>query len=101
MGFICFEYNTIKSQISRNINKTFDEIPDKSEYYKIKRDERFVIFKMLIVNSLINIFNDSPQLGQKLGKWSLDGIKQGALYMLAQGLTIRIEPGSSFPTIQL
>ena len=42
MGFICPEYNTIKSQISRYIKKqlppdivTFDEIPDESEYYKI------------------------------------------------------------------
>ena len=24
MGFICLEYNTIKSQISRNINKQHD-----------------------------------------------------------------------------
>jgi len=40
MGLICPEYNTIKSQVIRNVNKqlpydikTFGEIPDKSEYY--------------------------------------------------------------------
>jgi len=59
MGFICPEYNTIKSQISRNINKqlphyvkTFDETPHESEYYKTKRDKSFAIFK----NSGIIIF---------------------------------------------
>ncbi len=52
IGFICPEYKTIKSQISRNINKqlppdvtSFDEIPDESEYYKTTRDEDFMIFK--------------------------------------------------------
>ncbi|KAG4096698.1 hypothetical protein H8356DRAFT_1348078 [Neocallimastix lanati (nom. inval.)] len=41
MRFICPEYNSIKSQISRNLNKklpsnltTFTEIPNKSKYYK-------------------------------------------------------------------
>ncbi|KAL6604340.1 hypothetical protein U3516DRAFT_668356 [Neocallimastix sp. 'constans'] len=45
MRFICSEYNSIKSQISRNLNKklpsnvtTFAEIPSESEYYKAKRD---------------------------------------------------------------
>jgi len=59
MGFICPEYNTIKSQISRNINKqlphyvkTFDETPHESECYKTKRDKSFAIFK----NSGIIIF---------------------------------------------
>jgi len=40
MGFICPEYKTIKSQITRNINKQllpdvikFDEIHDESKYY--------------------------------------------------------------------
>ncbi|ORY57059.1 hypothetical protein LY90DRAFT_506595 [Neocallimastix californiae] len=44
MRFICPEYNSIKSQISRNLNKklpsnltTFTEIPNKSKYYKPKR----------------------------------------------------------------
>ncbi|KAG4105838.1 hypothetical protein H8356DRAFT_1418035 [Neocallimastix lanati (nom. inval.)] len=43
MGLICPEYNSIKSQISRNLNKKlpsnvtiFAEIPSESEYYKTK-----------------------------------------------------------------
>ena len=52
MRFICPEYNSIKSQISRNLNKelpsnvtTFAEIPNESKYYKAKRGENFMIFK--------------------------------------------------------
>jgi len=52
MGLICPEYNSIKSQISRNLNKelpsnvtTFAEIPNESKYYKAKRGENFMIFK--------------------------------------------------------
>ncbi|KAL6600902.1 hypothetical protein U3516DRAFT_844276 [Neocallimastix sp. 'constans'] len=52
MGLICPEYNTIRSQIIRNINKqfppnikSFDDIPIESEYYKTKRNENFMIFK--------------------------------------------------------
>ncbi|KAG4099439.1 hypothetical protein H8356DRAFT_1344311 [Neocallimastix lanati (nom. inval.)] len=48
MGLICPEYNSIKSQISRNLNKklpsnvtTFAEIPSESEYYKAKRVKLF------------------------------------------------------------
>jgi len=59
MGLICPEYNSIKSQISRNLNKklqsnvtTFAEIPNESEYYKTKRSENFMIFK----NSNLIIF---------------------------------------------
>ena len=59
MDLICPEYNSIKSQISRNLNKkllsnviTFDEIPSESEYYKTKRGENFMIFK----NSNLIIF---------------------------------------------
>ncbi|KAL6633018.1 hypothetical protein U3516DRAFT_791810 [Neocallimastix sp. 'constans'] len=44
MGHICPEYNSIKSQISRNLNiklpsnvTTFTEIPNESKYYKTKR----------------------------------------------------------------
>jgi len=62
MEFLCPEYNTIKSQISRYINKqlppdvtSFDEIPDESEYYKTTRDEGFMIFKYKIIShSIIN-----------------------------------------------
>ncbi|KAG4096361.1 hypothetical protein H8356DRAFT_1355186 [Neocallimastix lanati (nom. inval.)] len=51
MRFICPEYNLIKSQISRNLNKklpsnvtTFTEIPNESKYYKTKEynDDIFV-----------------------------------------------------------
>ncbi|KAL6600694.1 hypothetical protein U3516DRAFT_802590 [Neocallimastix sp. 'constans'] len=59
MRLICPEYNSIKSQISRNLNKklpsnvtTFAEIPNESDYYKTKRSENFMIFK----NSNIIIF---------------------------------------------
>ncbi|ORY55979.1 hypothetical protein LY90DRAFT_506886 [Neocallimastix californiae] len=59
MGLICPEYNSIKSQISRNLNKklpsnvtTFAEIPSESEYYKTKQGENFMIFK----NSNLIIF---------------------------------------------
>jgi len=52
MRFICPEYNSIKSQISRNLNKelpsnvtTFAEISNESKYYKVKRGENFMIFK--------------------------------------------------------
>jgi len=53
MGFICREYNVIKSQIIiRNINKPlplnvtkFDGIPDESKYYNTVRNENFMILK--------------------------------------------------------
>ncbi|KAL6632924.1 hypothetical protein U3516DRAFT_792057 [Neocallimastix sp. 'constans'] len=64
MGLICPEYNSIKSQISRNLNKkllsnvtTFAEIPSESEYYKTKRGENFMIFK----NSNLIIFQSPFQ----------------------------------------
>ncbi|KAL6593465.1 hypothetical protein U3516DRAFT_767393, partial [Neocallimastix sp. 'constans'] len=51
MRFICPEYYSIKSQISRNLNKklpsnltTFTEIPNKSKYYKPKREYNDDIF---------------------------------------------------------
>jgi len=54
MGFVTLEYDAIKSKISRNINKQhlFDEIHTKSKYYKIVRNESFMIFK----NSNLTIF---------------------------------------------
>ena len=57
---ICPEYSTIRSQIIQNINKQFppnikgfDDIPIESEYYKMKRNENFMIFK----NTDLIIFN--------------------------------------------
>ncbi|KAL6600144.1 hypothetical protein U3516DRAFT_762088 [Neocallimastix sp. 'constans'] len=46
MRLICPEYNSIKSQILRNLNKKLSSnIPSESEYYKTKRGENFMIFK--------------------------------------------------------
>ena len=52
MGFLCPEYNSLRTQIARSINKrlpsdikTFDEIPNESIYFKTERDEDFMIFK--------------------------------------------------------
>jgi len=46
------EYSSVKNQIMRSINrkfppdiKTFDEIPNESEFYKTKRNENFMIYK--------------------------------------------------------
>ncbi|KAG4093814.1 hypothetical protein H8356DRAFT_1428516 [Neocallimastix lanati (nom. inval.)] len=62
--YICPEYKTIKSQITRYKNKqlfpnvkTFDEVPNVSEYYKTIRGEYFMIFK----NSNIIIFQSPFQ----------------------------------------
>ncbi|KAL6604298.1 hypothetical protein U3516DRAFT_801476 [Neocallimastix sp. 'constans'] len=64
MGLICSKYSSIKSQISRNLNKklpfnvtTLAEIPSESEYYKTKRGENFMIFK----NSNLIIFQSPFQ----------------------------------------
>jgi len=61
---LCPEYDTIRSQIARNINKkippdvtTFDTIPNESKYYKTERNENFMIFK----NSNIIIFQSPFQ----------------------------------------
>ncbi|ORX97568.1 hypothetical protein LY90DRAFT_520062 [Neocallimastix californiae] len=64
IGYICPEYKTIKSQITRYKNKqlfpnikTFDEAPNESEYYKTIRGEYFMIFK----NSNILIYQSPFQ----------------------------------------
>ncbi|ORY38268.1 hypothetical protein LY90DRAFT_510921 [Neocallimastix californiae] len=64
IGYICPEYKTIKTQITRYKNKqlfpnikTFDEAPNESEYYKTIRGEYFMIFK----NSNIIIFQSPFQ----------------------------------------
>ncbi|ORY20977.1 hypothetical protein LY90DRAFT_516377 [Neocallimastix californiae] len=64
IGYICPEYKTIKTQITRYKNKqlfpnvkTFDEVPNESEYYKTIRGEYFMIFK----NSNIIIFQSPFQ----------------------------------------
>ncbi|KAG4099393.1 hypothetical protein H8356DRAFT_1344201 [Neocallimastix lanati (nom. inval.)] len=64
IGYICPEYKTIKTQITRYKNKqlfsninTLDEAPNESEYYKTIRGEYFMIFK----NSNIIIFQSPFQ----------------------------------------
>ena len=83
MGFICPEYNTIKSQISRYIKKqlppdivTFDEIPDESEYYINERNENFMIFK----NSNIIIFQ-SPFQTELFIKYNENIFADGTFYI--------------------
>ena len=60
IGFICPEYKSIQSQISRKINKTipediekFEDIPEESEYYKIEKNEDF----MFCYNNFPNSFS--------------------------------------------
>ncbi|KAL6617603.1 hypothetical protein U3516DRAFT_748571 [Neocallimastix sp. 'constans'] len=65
MGLICPEYNSIKSQISRNLNKNYH--PIESEYYKTKRGENFMIFK----NSNLIIFQ-SPFQAKLFKKYNND-----------------------------
>ncbi|KAG4083009.1 hypothetical protein H8356DRAFT_1383049 [Neocallimastix lanati (nom. inval.)] len=62
--YICPEYKTINTQITRYKNKqlfpnikTFDEAPNESEYYKTIRGEYFMIF----INSNIIIFQSPFQ----------------------------------------
>ncbi|KAG4104615.1 hypothetical protein H8356DRAFT_1357683 [Neocallimastix lanati (nom. inval.)] len=83
MGFICPEYNSIKSQISRNLNKklpsnvtTFSEIPSKSEYYKTKRSENFMIFK----NSNLIIFQ-SPFQAKLFREYNDDIFVDGTFFI--------------------
>ncbi|KAG4097989.1 hypothetical protein H8356DRAFT_1393409 [Neocallimastix lanati (nom. inval.)] len=67
MRFICPEYNSIKSQISRNLNKklpsnltTFTEIPNKSKYYKTKQES---------LNSYLNsLFPTKPSYYELIDK---------------------------------
>ena len=83
MGFICPEYNSIRSQIIRKINKqlppdvtTFDEIPEESEYYKTERGENFMIFK----NTNLVIFQ-SPFQAELFGKYYKDVFVDGTFYI--------------------
>ncbi|ORX52493.1 hypothetical protein BCR32DRAFT_251807 [Anaeromyces robustus] len=83
MGIICPEYDTIRSQILRNINKqihtditTFDEIPNESIYYKTERGEDFMIFK----NPNIIIFQ-SPFQAKLFSKYYEDIFADGTFYV--------------------
>ena len=64
IGFVCPEYNTIRSQINRNINKllpkdisSFDDIPDEYEFYKTETKENYMKFK----NDVIILFQSPFQ----------------------------------------
>ncbi|KAL6613572.1 hypothetical protein U3516DRAFT_826796 [Neocallimastix sp. 'constans'] len=83
MGLICPEYNSIKSQMSRNLNKklpsnvtTFAEIPSESEYYKTRRGENFMIFK----NSNLIIFQ-SPFQAKLFREYNDDIFVDGTFFI--------------------
>ncbi|KAG4083477.1 hypothetical protein H8356DRAFT_1357362 [Neocallimastix lanati (nom. inval.)] len=79
MRFICPEYNSIKSQISRNLNKklpsnltTFTEIHNKSKYYKPKRVIKYLLQELTLKKSLnsylINLFPTKPSYYELIDK---------------------------------
>ncbi|ORX63572.1 hypothetical protein BCR32DRAFT_251513 [Anaeromyces robustus] len=81
MGSQCCQYKTIKSSIARNISKnlppdlkSFDEIPDVSEYYKTKEGKEFKIFK----NDNLIIFQ-SPFQAELFSKYE-DIFADGTFY---------------------
>ncbi len=83
LGFICPEYNSIKSQLSRSKNKqlfpditTFEEIPEESEYYRTRRNENFMIFK----NSNMVIFQ-SPFQAKLFSLYDKDIFADGTFYI--------------------
>ena len=85
IGFVCPEYNTIRSQINRNTNKllqkdisSFDDIPDKSEFNKTETEEDYMIFE----NDDIIIFQSpSPFQAYLFYKYSDDIFADGILYI--------------------
>ncbi|KAG4100654.1 hypothetical protein H8356DRAFT_1386263, partial [Neocallimastix lanati (nom. inval.)] len=90
MRFIYPEYKIIKFQKTRNINKqlspdviTFNEIPDKSKYYKTERNENFMIFKNL--NLLILQFSFQTKLVMNYNEVYL----QTVLFILQLNLVIK------------
>ena len=85
MGFIypCPEYTSVKTLISRNINEklppnvtTFDEIPNKSEYYITEQNEDFMIFK----DSNLIIFQ-SPFQAELFREYNNDIFVDGSFYI--------------------
>jgi len=82
MGCHCCEYKTVKSSVIRDLNKhlppdikSFDEIPDVSEYYKTKGDKEFKIFK----NDNLIIFQ-SPFQAELFSKYE-DIFADGTFYI--------------------
>ena len=83
IGFICPEYKSIQSQITRKINKTlpediekFEDIPEVSEYYKTEKNEEFMIFK----DTDIIIFQ-SPFQASIFIKFHDDVLGDGTFYL--------------------
>ena len=83
VGFICPEYDTIKSQINRNMNKnlpsdinSFDDIPEKSEYYYTERNENFMIFK----NDKLIVFQ-SPFQAKLFNEYKENLFADGTFYI--------------------
>jgi len=86
MGFICPEYKTTESKITREINKQlppnvikFDEIPGESKYYKTVRNENFMIFK----NTNLIIFH-SPFQVKLFMKHNEDIFVDGIFYIASR-----------------
>ena len=85
MRFIypCPEYTSVKTLISRNINEklppnvtTFDEIPNKYEYYITEQNEDFMIFK----DSNLIIFQ-SPFQAELFREYNNDIFVDGTFYI--------------------
>ena len=87
---MCLEYDTVRSQITRNINKkktpevrAFDTSPNESEYYKAEKNENVMIFK----NSNIIIFQ-SPFQAKLFIQYNIDIFAYG---------TFKIAPKCGYP----
>lgn len=83
IGFICPEYKSIQSQISRKINKTlpvdienFEDIPEESEYYKTENNEDFMIYKDSDI-----IISQSPFQASIFIKFHEDVFGDGTFYI--------------------
>ena len=86
MEFICPEYKTIKSQITRYKNKQlppdvtkFDEIPDESKYYKTVWNKNLMKFK----NTNLIIFQSSFQ-AQLFTKYNENIFVDGPFYIASK-----------------
>eukprot|EP00833_Pecoramyces_ruminatium_P014750 jgi/Orpsp1_1/1188782/evm.model.d7180000067137.1 len=92
MGLICPELGSIKSQAYRKINKqlppdisSYDEVPNESEYYKIKRENKYEDFMIFKDPNLI-IFQ-SPFQAELFAQYNEDVFADG---------TFRIAPKFSY-----
>ena len=83
IGNFEINYNSVRTQLMRIINKqypsdikSFDEIPDESEYFKTARGENFMIFK----NSNLIIFQ-SPFQAELFREYNNDIFVDGTFYI--------------------